>query len=148
MYNKNKSIYEQVASLMVTKDETLQAFKKLSVLQQAKIGDSMMGLFLQPEDYGSKLHMHSLVYIGDGFIPFSVRKAAQSHVDTNPVVDTWLHINEEQFKISLHFVQSFTKVTSHDFFTLTARFEEAVIRWRQILEEKDREDLVYIHSTP
>jgi len=131
---------------MVTKDETQQAFKKLTVLQNAKIGDPVMGLFLHMQDFGSKLHMHSLVYVGDGFIPFSVRKAVQSHVDINPTIDTWLKINEEEYQITLHFVQSVSHVTPDDFFALTSQFEEAVIRWRQILEERDREDLVHVHK--
>ncbi len=63
---------------MVTKEEALIAFSRLSSLRIARIGDASKGLFLQPVDLGSKIHLSTLVYRGDKFIPLSVREATQN----------------------------------------------------------------------
>lgn len=132
---------------MVTKEEVLLAFERITAGRIARIGDSIHGLFLQPVDFGQKLHLSTIVYIGDKFIPSSVRKAASCPLETSPLDDTWLSIDEERYVISLHFLDSWAPNTRSSLYELTSQFEEVALRWREIFEEKDRQDLVHIHQS-
>lgn len=132
---------------MVTKEEIKQAFCKISSFRIARVGDSINGLFLQPVNFGTKLHLSSLVYAGDKFIPFSVRIAASRPLQNNPLVNSWLNINEEQFQITLHFVDYLDPFDEHTLHELTSQFEETTFMWRVIFEEMDRQDLVHVQQS-
>lgn len=131
---------------MITKEEAQEAFDRLSTLRVARIGDSMNGLFLQPLDFGQKLHISALVYAGDKFIPLSVRKAASEPLGIKQALPTWLIFEEELFQISLHYMGSLEGTAPSDLHELTLGFEETAIVWRQIFEEKDRQDLVHVNQ--
>lgn len=132
---------------MITKEEVQQAYQKISSYRIARIGDSIHGLFLQPVDFGTKLHLSALVYAGDKFIPYSVRKAATLPLLYSPPIRTWLAINEERFEIYLHFLGPIDPMDEHTLHELTSQFEETAILWRQIFEERDRQDLVHVHQS-
>jgi len=130
---------------MVTKEEAKEAFLRLSALRIARIGDSADGLFLQPLDFGAKLHLSTLVYRGDKFIPLSVRQAATFHLETPyHLIHTWLTFDEELYQISLHHESDFSDVGIDELREIASEFEDAAFKWREIFEEKDRQDLVHI----
>jgi len=130
---------------MVTKEEIQGVFHRLSTLQIARIGNATQGLFLQPVDLGSKLHLSTSVYRGDKFIPPSVRKAANYHLETPYTrIHTWLSIDEELFQITLHHIGNFSDMSIDDLQEVTSEFEDAAFKWREIFEERDRQDLVHI----
>lgn len=130
---------------MVTREEVQVAFHRLSTLHIARIGNASTGLFLQPVDSGSKIHLTTLVYRGDRFIPPSVRKAANSSLETPySRIHTWLSVDEELYQISLHHIGSFSNVGIEDLHEIASEFEDAAFKWREIFEEKDRQDLVHI----
>lgn len=130
---------------MVTKEEALLAFERLSALRIARIGNAQQGFFLQPVDFGTKVHLSALVYRGDKFIPPSVRKAAHSKLETPySRIHTWLVFDEELFQISLHHIGSFSNVGVEELQELASEFEDATLKWRDIFEERDRQDLVHV----
>lgn len=130
---------------MVTKEEAKEAFFRLSALRIARIGDVSDGVFLQPLDFGAKLHLSTLVYSGDKFIPFSVRQAATTHLETPySHIHTWLSFDEELYQIFLHHEGDFSDVGIEELHELASEFEDAAFKWREIFEEKDRQDLVHI----
>jgi hypothetical protein len=130
---------------MVTREEAQAAFIRLSSLHIARIGNANTGLFLQPVDYGSKLHLTTLVYRGDKFIPPSVRKAAHFHLETPySRIHTWLTFDEDLFQISLHHIGEFDDVGVDELQEIATEFEDAAFKWREIFEERDRQDLIHI----
>ncbi len=138
----NRSIEEEH---MVTKEEVQSAFSQLSTLRIAKIGAGAQGLFLQPIDLGSKLHLSTIVYRGDRFIPKSVRRAAHSRLETPySKIHTWLSLDEGEYQIILHHIGNFSNVGIDELQEITSEFEDAAFKWREIFDEKDRQDLVHI----
>ena len=130
---------------MITKEEVKTAFKNLSSLRIARIGTESHGLFLQPIDLGSKLHLTAFVYRGDKYIPQSVRHASHFHLETPyRQIHTWLSLDEEQYLITLHHIGNFSNIGIDELQEITSEFEDAAFKWREIFEEKDRQDLVYI----
>ena len=130
---------------MITKEEAKNAYSTLSALRIARIGNASHGLFMQPVDFGTKLHLSTLVYRGDKFIPHSVREATHSHLETPYVrIHTWLNVDEELFQITLHHIGSFTDVGIDELQEIASEFEDAASKWREIFEEKDRQDLVHV----
>lgn len=144
MYNINREHYHPGRS-MVTKEEVQTAFARLSTLRIARIGNALQGLFLQPVDLGSKLHLSTLVYRGDKYIPPSVREAVHFHLETPySQIHTWLSVDEELFQITLHHIGNFSNIGVDELQEITSEFEDAAFKWREIFEEKDRQDLVHI----
>lgn len=130
---------------MVTKEEIQSVFHRLSTLQIARIGNATHGVFLQPVDLGSKLHLSASVYRGDNFIPPSVRKATQFHLETSyDRIHTWLTIDEDLYQITLHHIGNFSNMSIDELQEVASEFEDAAFKWREIFEEKDRQDLVHI----
>jgi hypothetical protein len=130
---------------MVSKEEAKVAFDRVSALHIARIGNASTGLFLQPLDYGAKIHLSTLVYRGDKFIPHSVRKAAKYQLETPySKIHTWFVFDEELYQISLHHVGDFNDVNVDELHEIASEFEDAAFKWREIFEEKDRQDLVHI----
>ncbi len=130
---------------MITKEEVEQAFHRLSALRIARIGNAAQGLFLQPIEFGTKLHLSTLVYHGDKFIPQSVREACHSHLETPySYIHTWLSLDEDLYQITLHHIGGLQDLGIDDLHEIAAEFEDAAFKWREIFEEKDRQDLVHI----
>jgi hypothetical protein len=144
MYNINRG-YKNMGRSMVTKEEVEAAFLRLSSLRIARIGNASQGLFLQPVDLGSKIHLSTLVYKGDNYIPPSVREASHFHLETPySQIHAWLNVDEELFEISLHHIGNFSNIGIDELQEITSEFEDAAYKWREIFEEKDRQDLVHI----
>ena len=130
---------------MITKEEVRTAFQRLSTLRIARIGNASQGLFLQPVDLGSKLHLSTLVYRGDKYIPPSVREAVHFHLETTySQIHTWLSLDEELYQITLHHIGNFSNIGIDELQEITSEFEDAAFKWREIFEQKDRQDLVHI----
>ncbi len=129
---------------MVTKEEAKVAFSRLSALRIARIGDESQALFLQPVDFGTKLHLTAQVYHGDKFIPPGVREAVHFHLETPYTkIHTWLSVDEELYEITLHHIGNFTSDVD-ELQEVSSEFEDAAFKWREIFEERDRQDLVHI----
>src|ERR1700733_9790245 len=132
---------------MTTKAEAALALQCLRYLKNAKIGKSDDALFLRPLDSGTKLHMTTQVYGGEKYIPYSVRERASHALDLIPTIQTWLSIEEDLFQISLNYHDHIDEMDAGGLYEITLLFEEIAIRWRQIFEEKDRQDLVHVHQS-
>ncbi|MBS0637873.1 MAG: hypothetical protein JSS12_10205 [Verrucomicrobia bacterium] len=132
---------------MVTKEEVQTAFDRLSTMRIARIGTASQGLFLQPIDLGTKLHATTIVYRGDNYIPQSVRDAVRFHLETPyRQIHTWLTVDEELFQISLHHIGNLSNIGLEELQEIASEFEDAAFKWREIFEERDRQDLVHIHN--
>lgn len=130
---------------MVSKEEAKVAFDRISALHIARIGNASTGLFLQPLDYGAKVHLSALVYKGDKFIPHSVRNATKYQLETPySMIHTWFVFDEDLYQISLHHIGDFSTVDVDELHEMASEFEDAAFKWREIFEERDRQDLIHI----
>ncbi len=131
--------------LMITKEEVKTAHARLLTLRIARIGNAAHGLFLQPVDLGSKLHLSTVVYRGDKYIPISVRESVNFHLETDyNQIHTWLSLDEELFQITLHHIGMFSNVGLEELYEIVSEFEDAAFKWREIFDEKDRQDLIHV----
>jgi len=97
-------------------------------------------------DEASKAIFSTTVYSGDNFIPPSVRKCAhQNHMEYGRL-KTSLSIDENKFQITLIHLEEMDGLNRHNFSQIIQEFVDIAEKWRAILDENDRNDLVYIHS--
>ena len=99
-------------------------------------------------DHASKIMLSTPVYFGGNFIPSSVRKCAtQKHSFKNHTqINTSLSIDEDQFRISLRYLDDVENLNHHNFSEIIEEFSLIADKWRSILDENDKNDLVYVHT--
>lgn len=129
---------------MVLREETEEAYKRLSVSKSATVGELPFLFFLRRVHFGTAVHINTLVYQGDRFVPQGVREVASHPIaEMQRYLRTWLIIDEENYQISLHCTEIFTS-DFEKFSEILSEFEDVAMKWRDIFEERDRQDLVYI----
>lgn len=97
-------------------------------------------------DHAAKISLSTIVYFGGDFIPKSVRKslaqipsfAKESNVKTSFAVD------EENFRVSLHYLGGLNHLNKRMFVDLLEEFSSLADAWRLYLDEHDKNDLIYI----
>ena len=145
MYNRDGGLDASLGGTMVTKAQAALAHHTLKSLNVAQIGHGSDVIQLFCVDRGTNVHASTLVYLGDNFIPQSVRSVATKPLTDQPSsITTYLVLEEEHFQISLHYEGDFTRLELENFFYLTNEFEELAYHWRRIFDEKDRQDLIHI----
>lgn len=104
-------------------------------------------LTLRTVDHASKLVMSTPVYFGGNFIPSSVRKCAsqKSPFRNQAQIKTTLSIDEDKFRISLRYIDDVENLNRHNFSNIIEEFSLIADEWRTVLDENDKNDLVYIH---
>jgi hypothetical protein len=105
-------------------------------------------LTLRVVDQASKVLLSTPVYFGGNFIPSSVRKCvSQKHpFRDDSMIKTSISIDEDQFKIHLSYLDDMENLNTHNFTDIIEKFSELAEKWRLVLDENDRNDLVYIHA--
>lgn len=130
---------------MVQKEESREAFSRLSSRRPFTFGKESEAVTLRPIDFGFKVHCSTIVYQGDQFIPQSVRSASSTPLqEPQKTIHPWLSVNEQHYQISLHYIFEFFNKTADDLHDVVSQFEDTAIKWREIFEEHDRQDLVHI----
>ena len=92
-----------------------------------------------------RLSLSTAVYQGDNYVPPSVRLClTRSYPGPTSHIRTNLALNEENFTISLHHVSALGSFTNQSLVRLLEEFSWIAEEWRQILDDNDRRDLVYV----
>ncbi len=98
-------------------------------------------------DDASKLSLKTSVYAGGNYIPAGVRHSlSHKFAFSHSAIKTFLTINEQEFEIHLNYVGDAQSLNSHQFHEIIEDFGHIAENWRQFLDEKDRNDLVYVTS--
>lgn len=97
-------------------------------------------------DRGEKLFLTTPVYFGGNYIPKSVRNCLKVRAPFDaPYLHTSMRIDEDNFKIYLNY---FGKVTlsKQSIVDTLEEFSGLASKWRDYLDEHDKNDLVYVRQ--
>ncbi len=96
---------------------------------------------------GNQIFISTPVYFGDNYIPKSVRKClTQQILFAHVEIKTFLTVNETLFKITLNYIGNISEINQEEIKELLESFTWIAEKWRAILEENDKHDLIYIHA--
>lgn len=99
-------------------------------------------------DTTSKLSLTTVVYNGGNFIPFSVRNCVSHKAPGfRATIPTSLTLDEQHFQIRLSYIGGVHEnLTYVQFKELLEEFGFIAEKWREYLDENDKNDLVYVRS--
>lgn len=96
----------------------------------------------------SKLSLTTDVYSGGNYIPSSVRRclSMKSPVASSSIsIKTFLTVDEKNYLIKLHYVSELgTYSSKENFKELIEEFGLIAQKWRDHLDENDKNDLIYV----
>lgn len=96
-------------------------------------------------DQDSKLSLTTSVYYGGNYIPSSVRQCAlRLPAFTHSFIKTFLKIDETHFQIYLNYLGPAHNLTQNYLREILEEFGDIADKWRAILDENDKNDLVYV----
>ena len=95
----------------------------------------------------SHISLKTEIYRGDNYIPKSVRDALKNRqLCPFSHLATFFTIEENVFTITLNHIEEVQPVDSSHFEEVLHEFHDVAEKWRLVLNERDRNDLIYIHS--
>jgi hypothetical protein len=93
----------------------------------------------------SKLSLKTTVYFGGNYIPTSVRHSVSHKSPTIAAsIPTFFTIDENNFQIHLHYLGPADAISNTELKSLLEEFGSVAQKWRNQLDEHDRNDLVYV----
>ena len=85
------------------------------------------------------------VYQGYNFIPFSVRDClVERPRSTHTHLATFLYVNEDDYRVSLHYRGNAEDLEKDRFPSLIEEFEHVAEEWRRVLDDYDKRDLIHV----
>lgn len=105
------------------------------------------GITIQAFDKSSKFSLSVPIYVGENYIPESVRAGVKKilTLQKNQILKTTLSIDEENFCVYLRYLGSTENFNSGQFIYVVEEFNYLADKWRIYLDDRDKNDLVYIH---
>lgn len=99
-------------------------------------------------DLSSKVSLQTPVYHGGNYIPKSVRQALSQKAlfPRQSEILTHLTIDEKHFTVLLNYSGPLSESNRTSFKELLEEFSLIAEKWRDYLDEQDRNDLVYVPS--
>jgi hypothetical protein len=95
----------------------------------------------------SKISLSTAVYIGGNYIPASVRRSlSEKLMISYPTIHTYLTIDEQSYRINLNYLGETEFLNHHTFNELLEDFGIIADKWRSYLDERDKNDLVYVRA--
>lgn len=123
------------------------------ILGQLADGDSIQvplngsDIMIRCVDAASKLSLTTLVYEGGNYIPSSVRRClSQKSPFSHTSILTFLTIDEQHFQVRLNYLGQTESLTHYHFKELLEEFGLIARKWRLYLDERDKNDLIYVRS--
>ncbi|MGA8164180.1 MAG: hypothetical protein WB791_04030 [Waddliaceae bacterium] len=130
---------------MLVGDQIKKLLKELAKADFAKIDFSGSTITVEVVDRGSRLSFSTPVYFGGNFIPKSVRGCVEQTAPFDQVsIRTSLVIDEENYQIFLRYLGKVENLTNVKFIDLLEDFSWLAEKWREHLDDHDKNDLVYI----
>lgn len=94
-----------------------------------------------------QLELTALVYSGGNFIPKSVQKGLTEKVAFgNEEFPTYLSLDEVSCQIKLSHLCSMEGLSKVQFVDILEEFSFQIKGWRDLLDDRGRDDLVYVYS--
>ncbi len=130
---------------MLIKEHVDKLLNKLVNADNAQIHMNGYAVTLTMENKGSKIIFSTPVYFGGNYIPKSVRgcirqKAPFDHLS----MQTKLEVDEENFRINLCHDGVMVLAGNNQLLAALEDFSWLADKWRDYLDEHDKNDLVYI----
>ncbi|MBA3721461.1 MAG: hypothetical protein H0W88_03570 [Parachlamydiaceae bacterium] len=131
---------------MLIEKDIIKILGQLAGNEQIHVAFDGSDILIRFLEDASKLSLSTIVYSGGNYIPTSVRNCL-SHKSTSfdHEIKTFLSINEELFKVSLNYLGQSDRLSHLQLKELLEEFGLIAEKWRNHLDENDRNDLVYVH---
>ncbi|MBS4167790.1 hypothetical protein [Parachlamydia sp. AcF125] len=128
---------------MILDSEIKKLFNKLDHEDCAQI--TLMGsdIFVKT-DHISQISLLTQVYFGENFIPQSVRHCLSGKAPfDDSALETFLSVDERQYKIFLNHNGKIDHLSHRTFIDVLEEFSHQAEEWKLVLDEHDKNDLVY-----
>lgn len=130
---------------MIMQNELKKLFHQLVREETAQIELGGSSITVRVLDQASTFSLTTPVYFGGNFIPKSVRRCVSLKAPFAPErLKTHLTVDENNFKIFLHYLGSLDHLNGEKFKELLEEFSWLADEWRLYLDEHDRNDLVHV----
>lgn len=132
---------------MLAETDLKRLFHKLIHQFSAKIHFAGSEIHVSFYDHASKVQLSTPVYLGTNYIPTSVRSCiTQRPPFDNSLIRTNFTIDEDNYRILLNYTGALNRSDAEIFEDLVEKFGCLADEWRVLLDEKDKNDLIYIHT--
>ena len=144
MKAKKKSLSNE-GDVMLIEKEINRLLRELTNTEQAQIHLNGFVVSVNMCDKGSQLLLTTPVYHGGNYIPNSVRCSLNKKAPFNRLeIPTSLEVDEESFSISLKYNGYPSQMGYIGIVDLLEDFSWLAERWRDYLDEQDKNDLIYV----
>lgn len=131
---------------MLIKENMDKLLNKLMSTDSAQIQMNGFAVTLNILDKGPKIFLSTPVYFGGNYIPKSVRGCVSQKAPFDRLnIQTRLEVDEEGFQINLCHEGNMALAGNNQLVTTLEDFSWLADKWRDYLDEHDKNDLVHIH---
>lgn len=132
---------------MLLEQEVHRIFSDLAHHAEAEVQMGGASIILQVFDHGTKVLLTTPVFSGERYIPQSVRHCVSEGFQVgDPSIRTFLKIDEQQFRVLLHYLGVLSTMNEGRVRVLLEEFHWIAEEWRAILDERGRRDLIHVPS--
>lgn len=132
---------------MIVNKELKRLVKELIEQESAELTLSFAPINVRVCDNGSKLALATSIYEGGNYIPKSVRLGMEKKPSFHPnAIRTFLKVDEDHYQVSLHYLGPLGSINDFQLQELLEEFNGMADEWRLFLDERDKNDLIYIHA--
>lgn len=131
---------------MLLQKEIKRIFQTLIYQKIAHTEIMGLDIVIRILDNANKLSLSTVVYSGESYIPKSVRACLSHQLPlASRRIKTYLQLNEENFQITLYYLNRLEGFDDGVFQELLEEFASQASLWRDHLDEHDRNDLIHVH---
>ncbi len=130
---------------MIAQKELNKLFYQLMKTLTAQIELAGSLIVIQFHQNEGKFSLHTSVYVGENYIPNSVRKClTQTPPFATSAIRAYLSINEVNFEIILNYVGSLENICGDNLRIILEEFGILAEAWRKHLDDHDKKDRVHV----
>lgn len=130
---------------MIVQNELQKLINNLSDHDLAAINIDGNSIVVRMVNDASKISLTSVLWQGNNFIPLSVQEVVQnSQRLLNGFNGARLILHEERFLVYLHYSEPIEELSHHLFIEVLETFSSQTTRWRRILDDNDKRDLIHV----
>lgn len=132
---------------MLAETDLKKLFHKLVRQFSAKVHFAGSDITVNFCDHASKVQLSTPIYLGSNYIPKGVRTClSQKPPFDTSIMRTSLTIDEDTCRILLNYTGALKRSEDYLFEGLLESFSAQAEEWRALLDERDKNDLIYIHA--
>lgn len=130
---------------MLAETDLKKLFHKINRQFSAKLHFFGSDVTVNFYDHASKMQLSTPVYLGGSYIPKSVRQCIKQPQQQRSI-RTSFSIDEDNYRILLTYNGALSLEEDYLFEGIVEEFCAIAEEWRTLLDEKDKNDLVYVHA--